>query len=138
MNVDKNHLDNKITEYRKKAGYFRQKDFSEKIGVTQQNLSLFENNKNFPKSYEIDLMLKSIGNITFDELFSTGRLSIYISKTNQKALDEYINNLGDVFSDNLSDYQKKSIIINHILKMFFEGRLGDTDLAESIKDEVNE
>jgi DNA-binding XRE family transcriptional regulator len=136
MNTEKNHLDNNIAEYRKKAGYF-QRDFAEKIGITQQNLSLIENNKNFPKSYEIDLMLKTIGNITFDELFSTGRLSIYISKPNQEALVEYINKLGDVFSTDLTDYQKQSIVINHILRMFFEGRLGGTDLSKSIKEEVN-
>ncbi len=127
MNIDKNHLDNKIAEYRKKAGYY-QKEFAEKIGITQQNLSLFENNKNFPKSYEIDLMLKIIGNITFDELFSTGRFSVYISNANQKALDKYVKDFGDIFTSEQTDYQRKSIVINHILKMFFEGRFGGIDL----------
>jgi DNA-binding XRE family transcriptional regulator len=137
LNIDKNHLNNNIALYRKKAGY-SQTDFAEKIGITQQNMSLYENNKNFPKSYEIDLMLKALGNVTFEELFDTGRVSVYISKSNQKSLLEYVESLNDVFSAEHTNYQKMSFVVNHILRLFFEGRLGSSDIKESIKEAVDE
>jgi DNA-binding XRE family transcriptional regulator len=126
---------NKIATYRKKLGD-SQGVFAEKIGTSQQRVSLLEKNETCPKSFEIENMLEVFNNVTFDELFDTGRESVYISSSNGKQIMEYISSLSDVFSVEHTDYQKKSILVNYILKMFFEGRLGDDSTKESIKREV--
>lgn len=118
--------DHKIGEYRKSLG-LSQSDFAVMLDMTQQRLSMVENGKNFLKSYEIDRLLKVLGNVTFDELYNTGRLSIYLSKENQNKLTKYVKKLKDMFPSGLNDYQRKSILVNHILELFFDGKISGVE-----------
>lgn len=118
--VEINLVGNNIALYRKKAG-FSQKEFAEKLNIKQQTLSAFENENFQARRDDIDKMLKIFKNITYDELFNTGKESLYISNNNSKLLDEYINKLNDVFSSNSSEYENKRLIVNLILRIFLEG-----------------
>lgn len=105
---------NNIKLYRKRLG-LSQKDLAEKMNCTQQLVSVYEKGSLPVKSDDIDKMLQVFMDITYDELFDTGVLSFYLSSENQRYLEEYIRAL-----DGEDSYSNKSLILNHILKSFFE------------------
>lgn len=111
---------NKIAYYRKKAGFSNQKELGEKIGYSQQTISAFENNVYSPRVDDINALLDILKNITYDELFNTGRTSVYIAESNMELLRNYLKELVDIFPDTYSDYEKEVVVINHILKIFLE------------------
>lgn len=111
---------NKIAYYRKKAGFSNQKELGEKIGYSQQTISAFENNVYSPRVDDINALLDILKNITYDELFNTGRTSVYIAESNMELLRNYLKELEDIFPDTYSDYEKEVVVINHILKIFLE------------------
>lgn len=129
--VSLNLTNNNIKKYRKKRGY-NQGEFAEALELKQQSISAFENLKFFPRTDDITPMLNVLGNITYDELFNTGRLSVYISEANKEKLLVHIKGLEDVFTNNYTEYEKMSLITNHILKIFLEGEYKEI-LKESIK-----
>lgn len=114
---------NRIAYYREREG-MNQGEFGKNIGgLSQQSISAFENGAFYPRSNDIILMLKLFQNVTFDELFNTDRLSVYIADYNNQLLEKYMKDLDDVHSvRQYTEYERKSIMINHILRFFLESQ----------------
>lgn len=129
--VEINVEGNNIKLYRKKAGFSNQKDFADQLGIEQQTLSAFETERFQPRRNDITPILQILENVTYDELFNTGRLSVYISPINQKLIKEYMGELSDVFSKNNTDYENYRLIVNLILRIFLEG-----DNRQLLKDKI--
>lgn len=116
-------LPNNIRFYRKKYGYTQGK-LQDEWNVTQQAISKYETGetKTF-KPQEIKKILNTFPHLSFDELFITERLSICINEENQKLLKDYLNGMKSAFPSNDTEYERINVIVNHILKIFLEGKL---------------
>ena len=123
-----------IRKHRKILG-ISQGELGQRLGKTQTSISEMELGKNLKNIEDINSILNVFKNIPYDELFDTGRTSIYISESNNTNLGKYIDELSDVFSPRMTEYEKKAIIVNLILKVFLDNDISE-DIRETIKREI--
>lgn len=131
--ADKKQKGNKIRLYRSRAG-LNQAEFGRLVGVKQQTTSAYERNEIEPRVKEITAMLNIFESITYDELFNTGKFSIYISESIEKILEECVEDLKDLFPATLTKYEKKAIIANLILRNGINKNLDIEELRKHISD----
>lgn len=131
--MSENANSNKIAFYRKR-NVGNQKALGDTLGRSQQQISQWEKGETPPRADEIKNMLRLFGNVTFDEVFETGRLSIHIGGNNDSLLSVYLEQLDDIFPKHLTEFERKSIIVNHILRVFLEDKI--PELKESLLDEL--
>lgn len=127
---------NKIRFYRKKYGY-TQKDLEDRWEKSQQAISKYETGEYNLKPEEIKKVLLTFPNLSYDEIWETGRLSVCINEKNQKLLEGYINDLKLAFPKNTTEHERINIIINHILKIFLSGNLS-MELKHSLAEEMED
>ena len=129
-------LPNKIRFYRKKYGY-TQRDLEQKWEKSQQAISKYETGEYNLKPEEIKKVLLTFPNLSYDEIWDTGRLSVCINKRNDELLQDYISDLKLTFPKNTTEHEKANIIVNHILKIFLSGNLS-MELKDSLAKELEE
>jgi len=129
-----NSLGKNLKIYRKQLGYSQAK-IGKMLGKTQTAISEIELGKNLKNVKDINAMLDIFKNVTYDELFNTDRTSVYISESNDEKLNKHIEDFEDLFAFSMTDYQKKAILINLILKIYLDNELS-LELKETIKNEI--
>jgi transcriptional regulator with XRE-family HTH domain len=134
--IKRTEFPNQLRFYRKKYGY-SQDNLASDLGKSQQQVSKLETGITDLEYDDIRTFLNIFKNISYDELFSTGRLSIVMNGKNERLVREYIKGFSDVFPVNATEYEKINIVANHILKMFLEGKLS-VELRDTLREELSE
>lgn len=134
--VKKTEFPNQLRFYRKKYGY-SQDNIASELGKSQQQVSKLETGITDLEYDDISTFLNLFRNISYDELFNTGRLSLVINGKNERLIREYTKGFSDVFPSNATEYEKINSVINHILKIFLEGKQS-VELKDTLKEEISE
>lgn len=87
-------LHNQIKKYRNEMNW-SQEELAEKVYVTRQTISNWENNKNYPDIHSL-LLLSSLFNISLDQLIK-GDINIMKDEINKKELEQF-NHDGAIFT----------------------------------------
>ncbi|NBI07642.1 helix-turn-helix domain-containing protein [Senegalia massiliensis] len=123
---------NNISKYRKKLGY-TQKEFAEKLEITQQALSQIENGKLKININIVEKILKEFKSVTFDELLKTNRMSIYITKDNQELLKQYSKEIKGNLNYTISEHELYTLTINNLIKLALDSNIKDIETKGLIK-----
>ncbi|MBO8160598.1 MAG: helix-turn-helix transcriptional regulator [Thermosipho sp. (in: Bacteria)] len=134
---EKDLWQNNLRLYRKKAGYTQQ-ELAKILNPKHryQKIGNMEHGENMGRVKEINTLLTLLGEnirLTFDELFRTGEFSAYIKPENDKYITQFVEEINKIFPVKYTDYEKKALVINCILSVFFENGFDkDEDIRKNI------
>jgi len=129
----RNIIQEKLREYRKSRGW-TQAELGKLLGKTQTAISEIEVGRNSVSIEDMTKLLE-LFNITFDEFLDTRKTSIYLSEYIDEKLNLYVKELDDIFPAKFTDYDKKVVIANQLLKLILEGNIR-VDIKEILKNEI--
>lgn len=112
---------NNVALYRKKRG-LSQEEFGDALKITQQAVSSYERGITDPRVQEVIKILDTVEGVTFDEMFNTGKLSVYIYKKNEEELMKHIEKIIGSIPGRFTDYEKKALAVNYILEDYFKSK----------------